>query len=315
MCPTPCLIDTGDGRITSAVYQNGSIWFSHTVAGGTDGAYSRARYARLDTGSLAVLEDQSLGNDACWYFYPAVALDAADNLVMVFGRTCVDQYAGVRFSGRSVADSSLQASTPVKAGERRYVVPIGMTSQRNRWGDFFRAAPDRVDSTKIWMVGEYAASPPDTWGTYIAQAGVTCSAPPIPTARNNGPVSEGQTIQLTAVSAVGATYFWSGPNGFQSTDQNPSIPNATASAAGTYVVSASFGDCTSLSGATTVSVVPAGSGACTPTSSSLCLSNSRQPQPIDATDRQNTSDGFIQPKVCRGRLLSCRATALSWARV
>ena len=43
--------------------------------------------------------------------------------------------------------------------------------------------------------------------------------------------------------------------------------------------------------------------------------NDRRPQPVDATNRQNTSDGFIQPNVCRGRLLSSRATVLSAARV
>src|SRR5438445_3684744 len=37
------------------------------------------------------------------------------------------------------------------------------------------------------------------------------------------------------------------------------------------------------------------------------------PQPIDATVRQNTSDGFIQFKVCRGRLLSSLATAFRCA--
>ena len=28
----------------------------------------------------------------------------------------------------------------------------------------------------------------------------------------------------------------------------------------------------------------------------------RRPQPVDATERQNTSDGFIHPSVCLGRL-------------
>ena len=42
-----------------------------------------------------------------------------------------------------------------------------------------------------------------------------------------------------------------------------------------------------------------------------CPSNTACPQPIDATVRPNTSDGFIQFKVCRGRLLSSRATAFS----
>ena len=40
-----------------------------------------------------------------------------------------------------------------------------------------------------------------------------------------------------------------------------------------------------------------------------------QPQLVDATNRLNTSDGFIQPNVYRGRLLSWRATAFNSARV
>ena len=40
-----------------------------------------------------------------------------------------------------------------------------------------------------------------------------------------------------------------------------------------------------------------------------------RPQLVDATKRLNTSDGFIHPSVCRGRLLSCRVTAFSSARV
>ena len=41
----------------------------------------------------------------------------------------------------------------------------------------------------------------------------------------------------------------------------------------------------------------------------------RQSQLVDATNRLNTSDAFIQPNVCRGRLLSWRATAFNSARV
>ena len=40
-----------------------------------------------------------------------------------------------------------------------------------------------------------------------------------------------------------------------------------------------------------------------------------QSQLVDATNRLNTSDAFIQPNVCRGRLLSWRATAFNSARV
>ena len=93
-CPTPCLIDTGRGSITSAVYRNGSVWLSHAVAD-AGGVHSRARYARISVPSLTALEDEAFGSDGCWYFYPAIAVDDGNNLAMVFGRSCVDEYAGI----------------------------------------------------------------------------------------------------------------------------------------------------------------------------------------------------------------------------
>ena len=49
--------------------------------------------------------------------------------------------------------------------------------------------------------------------------------------------------------------------------------------------------------------------------SSFVVRNYGQSQLVDATNRLNTSDAFIQPNVCRGRLLSWRATAFNSARV
>jgi len=53
---------------------------------------------------------------------------------------------------------------------------------------------------------------------------------------------------------AGATYNWTGPNGFTSTNQNPSIANVTAAAAGVYNVTATVGGCTSSAGTVTVTV-------------------------------------------------------------
>src|SRR5699024_6593592 len=61
-----------------------------------------------------------------------------------------------------------------------------------------------------------------------------------------------------------ATYAWTGPNGFASSDQNPTIANATLAMAGTYSVTITVDGCTSLAGSTDVVVnaIPA-----TPTAS------------------------------------------------
>lgn len=92
--------------------------------------------------------------------------------------------------------------------------------------------------------------------TTEASATPTCTPPPAPAAGYNNPVYAGMTLNLTASTVAGATYSWTGPNGFTSTNQNPSIPNATAAAAGIYNVSAIAGGCASVAAAITVAVNP-----------------------------------------------------------
>jgi hypothetical protein len=87
-----------------------------------------------------------------------------------------------------------------------------------------------------------------------AAATPICAPPAAPTAGNNGPVYQGMTLNLTASAVAGASYSWSGPNGFSSTAQNPSIVNATIAASGTYSVTATVGSCISVPGTTTVTV-------------------------------------------------------------
>lgn len=55
-----------------------------------------------------------------------------------------------------------------------------------------------------------------------------------PVARSNSPVCLNSTIQLRTPSVQGATYLWTGPNGYSSTLQNPDINNVTAANSGTY---------------------------------------------------------------------------------
>ena len=66
----------------------------------------------------------------------------------------------------------------------------------------------------------------------------------IASAGNNGPIVEaGTTLSLT--STAGNSWSWTGPNGFTSTLQNPTIPNVTLNATGTYTVIITGSGCTS----------------------------------------------------------------------
>jgi gliding motility-associated-like protein len=68
--------------------------------------------------------------------------------------------------------------------------------------------------------------------------------PPAGLALNNGPLCAAETAQLTVPTVFGATYSWTGPNGFSSTVQNPTLPNITTTQAGTYTVEVTAGGCT-----------------------------------------------------------------------
>jgi len=83
-----------------------------------------------------------------------------------------------------------------------------------------------------------------------------CAAPATPSAGNNGPLWKGMTLNLTAPTVVGATYSWTGPNGFTSTDQNPSLVNIDTNFSGLYTVTVTTGDCASTPGSTLVTVGP-----------------------------------------------------------
>src|SRR5207253_3805984 len=83
---------------------------------------------------------------------------------------------------------------------------------------------------------------------------VNTAIPATPAASNSGPFCEGSAIALSTPTVAGATYAWTGPNGFTSSQQNPTRPNATAADAGTYSVIVTVGGCSSAAGKTNVGV-------------------------------------------------------------
>lgn len=105
-----------------------------------------------------------------------------------------------------------------------------------------------------------------TLASCVSQPGslvvVVNQTPVIPTATNNGPLCAGDNLQLNAstTTAGAIDYVWTGPNGFTSILQNPTLAAVTLADAGLYTVTASLTSngqtCTSASANTTVVVRP-----------------------------------------------------------
>jgi len=104
------------------------------------------------------------------------------------------------------------------------------------------------NSTTIY----YVRAEGDCNQTACVSTSVTVSSTPNPSASSNSPVCQGNSINLS--TGTYNNYNWSGPNGFSSTNQNPTIPNATPVKGGSYTVTVSDGSNCSATASTNVTV-------------------------------------------------------------
>ena len=155
-------------------------------------------------------------------------------------------------NGPLCTGATLNLSTPTVAGATySWTGPNGFTTSRT-------PSITNVDPTDA---GTYSVT--ITVGGCTSAAGSTTVVvnplPATPTATNNGPLCTGATLNLSTPIVAGATYDWTGPNGFTSTSRTPVITNVDPTDAGTYNVTVTVNGCTSAAGSTTVVInaVPA----------------------------------------------------------
>ena len=153
-------------------------------------------------------------------------------------------------NGPLCVGADLNLSTPTVAGATySWTGPNGFTSTtRNPTITGVTAAAAGTYSVTITVSGCTSAA-----GTTTV---VINPLPATPAATNNGPLCVGADLNLSTPTVAGATYSWTGPNGFTSTTRNPTITGVTAAAAGTYSVTVTVSGCTSAAGTTTVVINP-----------------------------------------------------------
>jgi hypothetical protein len=212
------VVDALDERISSSAYEaQGRIYMVTTVNSGADTLdEARVRYTILDSSSFAILSQGDIGQAGYDYYQGSIAVNADGQVVIGYNRSGLDAATGkITFMARTfntAADGSLLSTSgeillkESLTDDYHNGSLFGQTfAGRQRWGDYSQVSVDPEDSTKFWVVGEFAREynnaagghPGGTggsrWGTWIAEIGV--SAVPEP------------SIYLMMVLGMGAVSF------------------------------------------------------------------------------------------------------------
>ena len=204
------LIATNDARLLNVVYRNGSLWMAGNtgcVPAGDNALRSCLHFVQVSTATATVGQEITFGESGEYYYYPAVEIDASNNLVTVFNRSSISEFASVYTSAHNVTDGAGTLQTPI-------LVKLGLAAydpspNPPRWGDYSGAAADPFDgNASVWIAGEYTRSDGGAdWGTWIARvsAGATCASPGIPT----GVIatSGDTTVSVSWTAVAGATRY------------------------------------------------------------------------------------------------------------
>lgn len=133
--------------------------------------------------------------------------------------------------------AAASSNGPICAGQTLNLASSGGVTYQWSGPNSFSGTLQNVSVTNASVTdgGTYSVIVTNASGcTATATVNAVVNALPSPSAAANGPLCEGQTLNLT--SSGGVTYQWSGPNSFISTTQNPSLANVTVADAGTYSV-------------------------------------------------------------------------------
>ena len=90
-------------------------------------------------------------------------------------------------------------------------------------------------TTTVYSVSISGTNPATSTATTVVNSGtVTVNTSPVPIPTSNSPLCPGATLSLSVNSA--SAYAWSGPGGFSSTLQSPTVANVSPSSVGVYSV-------------------------------------------------------------------------------
>jgi hypothetical protein len=180
---------TDDHRVQDAAWFKGKLWASWNdscVPSGDNMPRSCVHLFSYDTHS-GLGNEVHIGSYQAYFFYPALSMDSAGGMSVIFGDSSNFTYPSLFVTGQAPYDqpNSVEPLTDLVDGS------IYNTSCR--YGDYFGAAVDPSSPLNIWIAGEYMINsttvvhptscpndnPPSSpvWSTFIAEDPIWCQPP------------------------------------------------------------------------------------------------------------------------------------------
>ena len=231
-------IDAGDSRMRSAIFKNGTIWFTQTIflPSGSNPSRCAAQWWQIETdGTIKQVGRVDDATGTMFYSYPSIAVNGAEDVLVGYSAFSSSQYASGAYSYRAADDpaNTLRDPYQFKDGLGVYYKTYGGT--RNRWGDYSATTVDPGNDLDFYSLQEYAGTG-NMWQTWWARINMY-SAPEPGFSANITIVPVGSGANFTDESQfVPTEWEWEFEGGTPatSTEQNPE--NIVYNTAGTYDV-------------------------------------------------------------------------------
>ena len=175
-------IDAGNHRMGNAVLTNGNLWCAHTVfLPATNPSFCGPAWYQMDT-TGSIIQNGTLTTGGIFRYYPTIAVNRADNVLLGYTISDVSRYATSAYSFRTVTDNfgTLRSEFIFQAGKDSYFKTF--SGSVNRWGDYSNTVLDPLDQS-LWTVQQFAeenTSGVSRWSTQWAQVAPSRALGPLP---------------------------------------------------------------------------------------------------------------------------------------
>ena len=179
--PPSSALGLGDFRVQDAAWYKGKLWLGlndNCIPAGDSTTRVCIRLVQLDTSSSSMVQEFDYGASSKYYFLPALRIDSMGNLAMIYGYSSVSNYPTLAVSGEAVNDPLQTLIAPAVIATSNAAYTGGAA-----YGDYFGAAVDPLDPSRVWVAGEYNRIPSGcgtncgdpNWSTFISYMRVRAS--------------------------------------------------------------------------------------------------------------------------------------------